>query len=78
MARVRMLNGLKSNTDELIPLPFTHDGAPWPADVLQPTTFAELVDEHEHEHEPYSMLGTGWSSKTSVRFLAHALGPELD
>lgn len=75
-ADVRTINSLKPLTANLMKLPYTYSGQPWPAGVAQPKRMVDLAVSGA-ETLP-GMVGGGksqWNRGMSRAFLAHAAPP---
>ncbi len=73
---VRRLNSLRAVGAPLAPLPFTHEGAPWPQDVQQPARMLDLAVSGAEQLPGGDR--PNWSRGQSRRFLACAVAPPDD
>ena len=72
----RRYNSVRPVGATLRPLPFTHDGLPWPAEVMQPQRMLDLAVSGAEQLPGGGK--TNWNRGLSRRFLATAAAPMGD
>jgi hypothetical protein len=73
----RLLNQLRPLGAALVPLPFMHNGAEWPADVEQPPTATHLAVSGSEKVPGKATVNT-WTRGKSKAFLNTAVGTDVE